>query len=373
MSHEIRTPLHAITGMANLIRRSGVTAKQGEQLERIDVASQHLLSVLNAILDLSKIEADKFVLDDAELSVAAIVDNVRSMISDQARAKGIEVVVEVGALPHRLVGDPTRLRQALLNYASNAVKFTEQGTVTLRANLQQEDAAGCLVRFEVADTGIGIPPEVLPNLFAAFEQADKSTTRRYGGTGLGLAITKRLARLMGGEAGVASQVGSGSAFWFTARLGKAAARAEAAPAPARETPEAALKRDYAGLKILLADDDADNRYITETLLKEVWPRIDTADDGASAVELAGRQRYDVILLDMRMPGMDGLEAARRIRKLPGGNDALILALTANTFPENRAQCVEAGMDDLIPKAASAEAPFAVILEWLRRKGAPAVA
>ncbi|MGE5465973.1 MAG: ATP-binding protein [Ignavibacteria bacterium] len=367
MSHEIRTPLHAITGMVSLVRRSGVTPQQAGQLDRIDVASQHLLAVLNAILDLSKIEADKFVLDEAELSVAGIVDNVRSMIGDQAGMKDLEIAVETEGLPHRLIGDATRLRQALLNYASNAVKFTQQGKITLRARVEAEDAASCLVRFEVADTGIGIAHDVLPNLFAAFEQGDKSTTRKYGGTGLGLAITKRLATLMGGEVGVASAPGAGSTFWFTARLGKAAEHEDTTELAGGEAPEAVLRRDYADLRILLADDDPDNRYITETLLKEVWARIDSVEDGVEAVDKASRERYDVILLDMRMPRMDGLEAARRIRQLPGGGDVLILALTANTFPENREQCIAAGMDDLIPKAAHAEAPFAVILRWLRRK------
>lgn len=367
MSHEIRTPLHAITGMANLIRRAGVTAEQAEQLDRIDVASEHLLGIINAILDLSKIEADKLALHVAEVNVNGVIDGVCSMIGGAAEAKGLSLAFEREPLPARLLGDATRLRQALLNYASNAVKFTERGSITIRARVAEQQADSVLIRFEVGDTGIGIAPEVLPQLFAAFEQADNSTTRRFGGTGLGLAITKRLARMMGGDAGATSTPGVGSTFWFTARLGKTNAPEQPAPAPSPESPEAALKRDYAHLRLLLADDDPDNRYITQRLLRDVWPQIDLAEDGLEAVELATRNRYDLILLDLRMPRVDGLEAARRIRRLPGGRDAVILALTANVFPENTRQCLDAGMDDLIPKATHAEAPFAVILKWLQQK------
>ena len=368
MSHEIRTPLHAIIGMANLIRRSGVTPDQAEQLDRIDIASEHLLGIINSILDLSKIEADKLALHVAELDVNATVESVRALIEDSARAKGLELAFEPGPVPARLLGDVTRLRQALLNYASNAVKFTERGSVTLRTAVAEERPDAVLVRFEVSDTGVGIAPETIRQLFAAFEQGDNSTTRRFGGTGLGLAITRRLARLMGGDAGVASTQGVGSTFWFTALLAKATGtQATVAPAAA-ESPEAALKRGYGHLRVLLADDDPDNRYITQRLLNNVWPRIDLAEDGLEAVELATRNPYGLILLDLRMPRMDGLEAAKRIRRLPGGRDTVILALTANVFPENTRQCLEAGMDDLIPKGTRAEAPFATILKWLRQKG-----
>jgi PAS domain S-box-containing protein len=365
MSHEIRTPMHAIVGMANLIRRSGVTPAQATHLDRIDVASEHLLGIINAILDLSRIEANKFVLDMGEVSIPAIVDNVCSMIGDAATAKGLRVSVECDGVPPHLTGDATRLRQALLNYASNAVKFTEKGGITLRCRVADQDADSVLMRFEVVDTGIGIPADAIPQLFEAFEQLDNSTTRRFGGTGLGLAITKHLAEMMGGAAGASSAPGIGSTFWFTARLAKAVQIPE--PVPTETSAEAALKRDYSDARILLADDDPDNRYITQSLLKDIWPHIDVAADGVEAVELARRNRYDVILLDMRMPRMDGVEAAKQIRALPDGANPLILALTANVFPENRRQCLEAGMDDLIPKATHAEAPFAAILKGLLRR------
>jgi PAS domain S-box-containing protein len=258
MSHEIRTPLNAITGMAHLIRRSGVTAQQSEWLGKIDDAGQHLLETINAILDISKIEAEKFLLEEAPISIAGITANVASMLYERARAKGISLLVETRPLPPHLTGDPTRIQQALLNYAANAVKFTEAGSVTLRVNAVDETAESVLVRFEVQDTGIGILPENIPKLFSAFEQADNSITRKYGGTGLGLAITRKLALLMGGDAGVTSMPGAGSTFWFTARLKKGkAAVARPASTPSDQA-EAILLRNHAGCRILLAEDEPIN-------------------------------------------------------------------------------------------------------------------
>ncbi|WP_265942725.1 ATP-binding protein [Dechloromonas sp. A34] len=222
MSHEIRTPLNAITGMVHLLKRSGVPPQQAEKLEKIDVAGRHLLEIINAILDLSKIDAGQFVLEESPLNLGAIVTNVTSILADQARAKNLKLHCEVALLPESLLGDATRIQQAILNYVSNALKFTEQGSVTLRLRLEAEDSDSVRVRCEVQDTGVGIPAGVQERLFASFAQADDSISRRYGGTGLGLAITRKLAQLMGGEAGVVSQLGVGSTFWFTACLKKAA-------------------------------------------------------------------------------------------------------------------------------------------------------
>jgi PAS domain S-box-containing protein len=224
MSHEIRTPLNAIAGMTNLILRSGVTPEQAARLAKIDAAGQHLLETINAILDLSKIEAGKFDLEETEVSVADLVANVASTVAERARAKRIELVTELGPVPPVLLGDPTRLKQALLNYATNAVKFTPSGSVVLRAIPQEDLGDRVFLRIEVQDTGVGIEPAVLPKLFSAFEQADNSTTRAYGGTGLGLAITKQLAQLMGGDVGVISRPREGSTFWFTVQLKKSHAR-----------------------------------------------------------------------------------------------------------------------------------------------------
>ncbi|WP_319240044.1 PAS domain S-box protein [uncultured Propionivibrio sp.] len=220
MSHEIRTPLNAITGMAHLLRRSGLTPQQTDRLDKIEAAGHHLLEIINAVLDLSKIEAGKFVLESAPVNVVGVLENVRTMLAQNAGSKDVELSIEAFAPGDRLLGDATRLHQALLNYTANALKFTEQGRVILRVREEARTDKTVTLRFEVADTGIGIAPEILPKLFGAFEQADNSTTRRYGGTGLGLAITRKIAELMGGSVGVTSTPGEGSTFWFTAVLRK---------------------------------------------------------------------------------------------------------------------------------------------------------
>jgi PAS domain S-box-containing protein len=220
MSHEIRTPMNAITGMAHILRRSNLTPVQTERLDKISVASDHLLEIINSILDLAKIDAGKFNLEEVPVSISDLMNNVCSIVEERALSKGISIQRQADTFPIALMGDPTRLQQALLNYVSNAIKFTEIGAISLNVLRHEEDEESVLVRFEVQDTGIGIPPETLPRLFSTFEQADNSTTRKYGGTGLGLAITRRLAELMGGEVGVCSTLGVGSTFWFTARLKK---------------------------------------------------------------------------------------------------------------------------------------------------------
>jgi len=220
MSHEIRTPLNAITGMAHLLRRSGLTPQQTDRLDKIEAAGHHLLEIINAVLDLSKIEAGKFVLESAPVNVLGILENVRTMLAQNAASKGVELTIEARAPDDRLLGDATRLHQALVNYTANALKFTEQGRVILRVREVARTDETVTFRFEVSDTGIGIAPEILPKLFGAFEQADNSTTRKYGGTGLGLAITRKIAELIGGAVGVTSTPGQGSTFWFTAVLRK---------------------------------------------------------------------------------------------------------------------------------------------------------
>jgi PAS domain S-box-containing protein len=367
MSHEIRTPMNGILGMAHLLRRSGVNAEQAERLDKIDAAAEHLLNVINDILDISKIEAGKFELEDVLVLPDRLMNNVGSILAERARAKGLRLLIEVASLPVGLHGDPTRLQQALLNFATNAIKFTDAGSVTLRSQIVAEDAATALLRFEVQDTGIGIPADTIDRLFTAFEQADNSTTRKYGGTGLGLAITRRLAGLMGGEAGVTSAPGVGSTFWFTARLKKRedsrGVQAQVATADAEEL----LRRHHGGARILVVDDEPVNREVATMLLEDAGLTVDTANDGELAVAMARNAPYAAILMDMQMPRLDGLEATRLIRRLDGYAETPIIAITANAFAEDKARCFAAGMNDFLVKPFDPDAIFSTLLRAFGRR------
>ena len=363
MSHEIRTPLNAITGMAHLIRKEPLSPQQAERLAKLETAGQHLLEILNAVLELSKIEAGKFALEEQPVRLAQVVADVVALLQWRSAGKGVVLRSEVGPLPANLLGDATRLQQALLNYTANAVKFTERGEIVLRAGIVEDGPADVLVRFDVEDTGIGITADALPRLFNAFEQADNSTTRRYGGTGLGLAITRKLAQIMGGEAGADSQPGRGSRFWFTARLRKGPTAAEAArPDPAATL--LALSTRHAGARVLLAEDEPINQEITQLLLEEARLVADIAENGEAAVAKARDNDYAVILMDMQMPRLDGLDATRQIRQLPRHARTPILALTANAFAEDEARCRQAGMNAFIAKPIHPEALYGEVLRVL---------
>jgi two-component system, sensor histidine kinase and response regulator len=359
MSHEIRTPMNAILGFTQLLEFDLDDTAAREKLARIQVAARHLLGIIDDILDFSKIEADRMSLVEANVDVSALLQEVHGTLAERASAKGLYLRMETdpALADHSLVGDPMRIRQVLFNFIGNAIKFTQQGGVTLRATLEAADASGVQLQFSVADTGIGLSDDEQSRLFLPFEQVQSGSTRRYGGTGLGLAISRRLARLMDGDCGVTSAAGGGSTFWFKVRL--RVGRVEIAE-PIR--PRAGGPRR--GSSVLIVEDNEVNQAMARAMLNRFGLRVDVANDGAEAVEKVRTGRYDAVLMDLQMPVMDGLEAARTIRGLEQGRTVPIIAMTASAFAADRASCIESGMNGYVAKPVQIESLRSALAEWL---------
>ncbi len=369
MSHELRTPLNGMTGMTQLALKRATDPVQIDWLKKALRASERLLSVINDVLEISKIEADKMELAQEEFQLGGVLEELTNLFSLQAAQKwlGFEVVIAPELASRLLVGDAQRLGQILVNLVGNAVKFTEAGTVRVEARVEQELEDGALVRFEVEDTGVGIAQENTARLFQSFEQLDASSTRRNGGTGLGLAICKRLVQMMHGEIGVHSRLGRGSTFWFNARLGASQATHQEVLVPSLTDAREQLRHEFAESSVLLVEDNPNNQEVMCALLEDAALKVTLADNGASALALVRYVDYALILMDVQMPVLDGIQATRGIRQIPGREHTPIIALTANAFVQDRNRCLDAGMSEHLAKPVDTAALYGTLLKWLRAK------
>jgi PAS domain S-box-containing protein len=372
MSHEIRTPMNGVMMLTHLLMQTPLNPNQQDKLGKVVGCAEHLLSVINNILDISKIEAGKLSLEVSQFSLREISGRALAMMQAKAAEKGLKLRVLIDpVLPALVNGDATRVSQALLNYLGNALKFTEQGEIILQLEQLAIEGKKVKVRFSVSDTGIGIDQEAMGRLFQNFEQADNSTTRKFGGSGLGLSITRHLAKMMGGETGAESEPKIGSKFWFTATFecvqAMAASNATGFAPSAALPPDALLARDFKGTRVLVCEDNPINQEIIAELLKDVGFVVDVADNGAVGIGMAGQNTYRLILMDMQMPVVDGLEATRELRRMPAYVNTPIVAMTANAFEADREACLLAGMDQFVTKPVNPDALFELLYGLLNRR------
>ena len=371
MSHEIRTPMNGVIGMNNLLQETELTEKQHELSDMIHQSAESLLRIINDILDFSKIEAGKMQMEQIPFNLHDTVKSATEIIGFSAKEKDLTLNVELDDhLPETLVGDPTRIRQVLLNFGSNAVKFTSSGSVTYNIDLVRQNGSDMVVKFSVTDTGIGIPEKKQQQLFNAFSQADSSTTRKYGGTGLGLAICQKLANLMDGDIGGESTVDEGSTFWFTAHLKNSDQKIDSSEKKQPIDQDFTKRVRAEQLTVLVAEDDQINQQVARRLLEKEGFEVVIVENGLETLEEIKQNSYDLLLMDVNMPEMDGLEATAKIRELEqGSGDHLpIIALTAGAMDGDRELCLEAGMDDYISKPIQKNALEKNLQRWAFQRG-----
>tara|TARA_R110002167_G_scaffold114348_1_gene288044 strand:+ start:69472 stop:74622 length:5151 start_codon:yes stop_codon:yes gene_type:complete len=367
MSHEIRTPMNAIIGLTHILARSEINSTQLSQLTKIDTASNHLLTIINEILDLSKIESKKLVLESVDFSIDKIFENLADMLSEQVKIKGLNLSFSLNDVPPWLQGDITRIQQALMNYLSNAIKFSSHGNIEVNAKVLETKASKFFIEFSVSDQGCGISQEKLNHIFKAFQQEDTSTTRKFGGSGLGLTITKQLAKLMNGHVGVESKLGVGSRFWFTVWLKLGEENFSADNIINELHNEQILQYSYQGANILVVEDNEINAEVAQLLLASVGLKVEIAKNGQQAVEKVNNKAFDLVLMDIQMPVMDGLQATDQIRLNYDKASLPILAMSASAFNEDRQACIDVGMNDFVAKPVSPKNLFSKLLKWLPTK------
>jgi signal transduction histidine kinase/ActR/RegA family two-component response regulator len=358
MSHEIRTPMNAVMGLAELLLKTSLDERQRDYVQRLRSSGRHLMRIIDDVLDLSKIEAGKLEIESARFSPQDVLGDVSGFVRDKALMKGLKLAFEADPLlPPAVEGDSLRLTQVLLNLVNNAVKFTDRGGITVRAMRDKHEGEQLMLRFEVTDTGIGMDAAQVARLFQNFQQADASTTRKYGGTGLGLAISRKLAQLMGGDMGVRSRPGAGSTFWFTVRVTEAQPTVAAPLAPLSTARGLDPLR---GARVLLVEDNDMNQIIACEILADAGCVVDVAPDGSVAVEKVRTNGYDVVLMDMQMPVMDGVTATREIRRDARFDALPIIAMTANAMEQDRRACRAAGMNAFVTKPFEPEEFLAMV-------------